>query len=102
MLKHCVFAHIKPDTPASEIARVLDGFGTLVDEIPGMLDYCQGVNRDYEDKTAQYGHGFIVTFTDRAAHLQYETHPTHQRLGADLVAMCEGGYDGITVFDLEV
>ena len=102
MLKHCVFAKIKDDTPQGEVDRILNGFGTLVGEVEGMVDYCHGPNRDFENKSAEYRFGFICTFADRAAHLAYETHPTHQHLGAALCDISIGGYDGITVFDLEV
>lgn len=65
-----------------------------------MLDYCFGPNRDFENKSAAYQDGFIVTFTDRDAHLAYETHPLHQKIGSKMVEMCENGHDDIIVFDL--
>ena len=101
MLKHCVFVNLKEDVDAEAREAVLSGFGTLVGEIDGMLDYCRGPNLDFEAKSPEYSWGFIVTFQDRAAHLAYEQHPRHKELGAKLVAMCKGGHDGILVFDLQ-
>ena len=66
-----------------------------------MLEFRQGVNRDYEQKSPRHGHGFIITFRDRDSHLAYDGHPRHKAAGARLVALCQGGYDGIMVFDLE-
>lgn len=102
MLKHCVFAHFKDDVPQSERDAVLAGFGMLVGEVEGMLDYAYGKNLDFENKSPDYGDGFVVTFTDRAALQRYDTHPLHRELGGKLVGMCEGGYDGIIVFDIDV
>ena len=102
MLKHCVFANIKCDVPAEDIERVLSGFGHLVDQIPGMIDYSHGPNLDFENKSADYDHGFVITFTDGAALAAYDTLPTHRRLGAELVSFSEGGGTGIMVFDLSV
>ncbi|SDW51553.1 Dabb family protein [Roseicitreum antarcticum] len=101
MLKHCVFVNFKPGIPQDDRLAVLAGFKAVADDVEGLVDYAYGPNLDFENKSAAYGEGFIVTFTDRAAHLQYEAHPTHVRLGKQLVSMCQGGYDGIIVFDLE-
>tara|TARA_R110002096_G_scaffold120749_1_gene261529 strand:- start:5743 stop:5946 length:204 start_codon:yes stop_codon:yes gene_type:complete len=67
-----------------------------------MIDFCHGANRDFENMSAKYGDGFIITFTDRTAHLAYETHPNHIGQGAKMVSMCNGGTDRIVVFDLEI
>ncbi len=102
MLKHCVFVKFRDDTDLKSRARVLAGFGELVDKVDGMLAYDFGPNLDFENKSQDYSDGFIVTFRDRAAHLEYENHPRHQELGKELVSMCKGGYAGILVFDLTV
>lgn len=102
MLKHCVFVNFKSEHTQAERDAVLAGFATVANHVPGMLDYCFGPNHDYENKSAAYKDGFIVTFADRETHLAYENHPLHQELGAKMVGMCEGGHDGIIVFDMEV
>ena len=101
MLKHCVFVSFRPEISEEDRQRVLSGFGELVDEVEGMLDYAHGPNLDFENKSSDYDSGFVITFRDRAAHLAYETHPTHIALGNELVSMCKGGHRGIIVFDLE-
>ena len=102
MLKHCVFVNFRTNVAAEDRERVLSGFGTLLDEVDGMIDYSHGPNLDFEQKSQAYDSGFVITFADRAAHLAYEQHPKHVALGGELVAMCEGGHNGIIVFDLQV
>lgn len=102
MLLHCVFLNFRSDTDPDEQERILRTLGALKDEVPGMLGYDHGPNLDFEDKSAEYASGFVIRFRDRAAHLAYERHPEHVALGSELVEMCEGGEDGILVFDLEV
>jgi hypothetical protein len=102
MLEHCVFCDILPDTPQERIDEIMVRLASLRGVVDGMLDFRAGPNRDYEAKTGRYSHGFICTFRDRAAHLAYDAHPQHKAAGADLVAICTGGYSGIIVFDLEI
>ncbi|NRB03773.1 MAG: Dabb family protein [Rhodobacteraceae bacterium] len=102
MIKHCVFAQINAETPQDEIDRVLSGFGTLVGEVEGMVDYFYGPNRDYENISPDYPYGFVATFQDRQALARYDEHPAHREFGAALVNMTVGGADGVVVFDIDV
>lgn len=101
MLAHCVFLNVADDQSADAPEEVLRALGELRNEVDGMLGYEWGPNRDFEEKTPDYTYGFVVMFRDREAHLAYERHPKHVELGGRLVAMCKGGADGITVFDLD-
>lgn len=102
MIEHCVFCAIRSDVSRDDLKSVMDRLGSLKDMIDGMAGFSWGPNRDFENKSFNYSHGFVCRFRDREAHLAYERHPVHQAAGRDLVALCEGGYDGIMVFDLEV
>jgi hypothetical protein len=102
MLKHCVFVNFQTNYSQEERHTLLAGFAEVANDVPGMLDFCFGKNLDFEAKSAGYSDGFVVTFTDREAHLAYECHPRHIALGATLVSMCVNGFDGIIVFDLMV
>lgn len=101
MLKHVVLFTRRADSDPAALTAAMDKLAALVGPVPGFLDFAFGPNRDYEAKSP-YTHGFVCTFTDRAAHLAYEAHPDHKASGAALVALTEGGYDGIFVADLEV
>ena len=99
MLAHCVFLKVSPSHDTADTEAVLKALGDLKAEIDGLLSYEYGPNRDFENKTGDYPYGFVVMFRDRDAHLAYERHPKHVELGSRLVAMCEGGADGIAGYD---
>lgn len=101
MLLHCVFCQIPADADRKALAEVYAAFASLVPRIDGMLSFDCGPNRDYEQKSAAFTEGFVVTFRDRAAHLAYENHPDHKAAGGRLVNLCSNGYGGITVFDID-
>ncbi len=102
MLRHCVFVQFKSDFSRRERLEALAAFAPIVAEVDGMLGFEFGPNLDFEAKSQAHAEGFIATFRDRTAHLAYEAHPIHVAAGARLVAMAEGGHDGILVFDLDV
>jgi hypothetical protein len=101
MLKHCVFLNLNSSEDVTAVQQAMALLSGLVGEVAGMIDFVEGPNRDFERRSEGYGHGFIVTFADRAAHLAYERHPDHIRAGAMLVEACKEGVDGIFVADLE-
>ena len=72
MLKHCVFVNFQTRYSKVERNSVLAGFAEVANDVPGLLDFCFGANLGFENKSADYGDGFIVTFKDRDAHLAYE------------------------------
>ncbi len=100
MLKHCVFLNCIDPISEAEYQDIAQALQSVAKDVPGMLDYGSGPNLDYEGKSSQFDLGLVMTFTDRAAHLQYENHPVHKKLGAKLVTMSKGGLDGIVVFDI--
>lgn len=101
MLLHCVFCALRADADPAELEAVMAELAALQPEVEGFLDFRRGPNRDYEGKSPRHGHGFVIAFRDRAAHLAYDGHPRHKAAGGRLVALCEGGYEGIVVYDLE-
>lgn len=82
---------------ADVIAALADFAGSL----DGVLGVDHGPNRDFENRSAGFGAGFVIRFADRAALDRYATHPTHRSLGARLRSLCQGGASGIMVFDLD-
>lgn len=101
MLQHCVYLHFKPEIQDSDWTSVMEQLASLRKEVEGLIDFQYGANLDYEQKSANYTAGFIATFVDRQAHLEYEAHPDHIKAGNRLVEMCVGGHHGILVFDLQ-
>lgn len=101
MLIHCVFLNLKPDASQHELVAVFKGLDALCQVLDGAKKFNAGPNVDIEMKSPDYDAGFVISFTDRAALSAYADHPTHKALGARLVALCNGGADGIMVFDLD-
>ncbi|SLN44970.1 Dabb family protein [Roseisalinus antarcticus] len=99
MIVHVVLLRLARGWDAAELADVMDGLGVL--SLPGLLGFRHGPNLDAERKSPQFPYGFVVDFADRAALDRYAADPGHQALGARLVALCEGGGDGIFVADLD-
>ncbi len=98
---HCVFCALRSDADTAEMAADMDELAALQSEVEGFLDFHHGPNRDYEQKCPRHGYGFVITFRDRVAHLAYDAHPRHKTAGGRLVALCEGGYQGIVVYDIQ-
>ena len=101
MIKHCVFLNFKSETSESEQFDIFEGLSNLKNQIEGLNDFEYGNNLDFEQKSADYNSGFIASFENHQALLEYNEHPEHALLGSKLVSMCKGGHQGIIVFDIE-
>ncbi len=101
MILHCVFCSFRPDVAATQSEAVLRELSDFSLSLDGVLGFDFGPNRDFEKKSQGYTDGFVIRFESRDALGLYATHPTHKQLGARLCDLCEGGADGIVVFDLE-
>lgn len=102
MIRHAVYCNVRDDVSEDEIRAVMKALGDLQGVIDGMIGFEWGPNRDFEGKSGAYKVGFVCTFEDEAAHARYLPNPAHRAAGARLVQLCEGGADGIIVFDLDV
>lgn len=102
MIRHCVFCSFLTDVSEQERLESVQSFKALVGHINGLISIEAGPNKDFEQKSGDFSHGFVASFENEAALQDYATHPEHQRLGKELVALCNGGVDGIVVFDLDV
>lgn len=102
MIRHCVFLNLRSDHDAAELALVYDGLETLCTQLPNTSAFVGGPNRDFEKTSQNYASGFTIDFHDADALRTYAEHPEHRALGARLVAQCNGGGDGIIVFDLDI
>ncbi|WP_341368287.1 Dabb family protein [Yoonia sp. BS5-3] len=102
MIRHVVLLDLKAGHDAPELVSVMQGLAELSRDLEGLTGFDHGPNRDFEQKSANFGYGFICTFTDHAALQRYAGDTRHQALGARLVALCKGGADGIFVADIEI
>ena len=101
MIQHIVLLDLPHGHDANELVAVMRGLANLVGVIDGFTGFTHGPNRDFERKSPGYAYGFNCIFTQASALKAYADNPQHQDLGAQLVALCNGGADGIFVADIE-
>ena len=103
MIRHIVALRFADSVSVDEKAALFGDLAGLQDLFEGALDF--QMRRNVSPETAVV-HGFAdlfwFDFADETVRDAYLSHPTHQAVGARLVAACEGGVDGITVLDFEV
>lgn len=102
MIAHCVFLNLHDEADTAELSAVMIGLDALRREIPGFAGFAAGTNLDLEQKSPDFPWGFIAYFETEDALRSYAGNPTHEALGARLCALCEGGAEGIVVYDLDV
>ena len=102
MIRHIVLIKFKAGIEQATIERLFDALADLGKEIAGMRGFDGGFSVSPEKMEQGFRHGFCIDFDDVAARDTYLTHPTHQALGAELVAAADGGISGLIVFDLEM
>ncbi|MBU2866478.1 Dabb family protein [Pacificibacter marinus] len=102
MIIHSVYCAIQAKTSEEERDAVFAQLSALVPVCDGLLSFQVGPNIDLEHKSQKFTHGFVMTFEDQAALEAYAVHPAHKAAGGALVAICDGGGEGIMVFDLVV
>lgn len=100
MIKHCVMLNLKTGYDHAALMATFEGLRALTMTLPGCSGFDGGPNHDFEQKSAGYPYGFIIGFVDRPARQSYADNADHKKLGGDLVAQCNGGADGILVFDI--
>ena len=101
MVKHCVLLKFGSGADPAAIEGCFAELAALRSTIPGLLDFHGGANTSPEGLSRGYTHGFVMTF-DTAEHRDaYLPHPDHQAAAGRLVALTEGGVDGILVLDFE-
>lgn len=99
MIRHVVLFRARAAVSADEVASVLDGIEALASVVPGIVATSSGEDCSPEGLQRGMTHGFTVDFEDAAARDGYLNHPDHQAAGARLVAIADGGIDGLLVFD---
>jgi hypothetical protein len=98
MIRHVVLIKLRD---ASEAPSIFAALKTLQSQIPGIINIAAGTDSSPEGLQRGYTHGFTVDFVDAAARDTYLPHPAHQKVGAMIVAACEGRVDGVLVLDWE-
>lgn len=102
MIRHCVMLHLREGADPRQVNVIMLELAKVVARTEGCSGFCAGPNRDFEDKTTEYAYGFTLDARNAKALATYAVDPEHKALGARLVDLCQGGGDGILVFDIEV
>jgi Stress responsive A/B Barrel Domain len=99
MIRHVVLLKLRDEAQTPQIFTALK---SLQSQISGIISISTGADCSPEGLQRGYNHGFTVDFTDAAARDAYLPHPAHQKVGAMIVAACEGGIEGVLVLDFEI
>ncbi len=99
MIVHMVILKVRRNVAQKEIERVFGAIGALESEIPGILSYSWGPYASPEGMQRGYTHGFCMTFTDAKSRDVYLPHPKHEVVKTQVLAILDGGVDGVLAFD---
>ena len=102
MIRHIVLCRFRPSVKAAEIEAVFDELAALRNHLPGIVAASFGANVSPEGLHQGFAHGFTIDFADAAGRDAYLVDAAHKTAGGHLVALLEGGRDGLIVVDLEV
>lgn len=101
MVVHMVLLKVKKGLTKAKVAGVMKAIGALKGKIPGILSYSWGAYASPEGLHRGYTHGFCMTFKDAKARDTYLPHPLHEKVKQKVVAILDGGVDGVCAFDFE-
>lgn len=101
MILHCVFCSFRDDATPDQRTQILRELSTFSHTLDGVLAFNFGPNRDFEKRSQEFSDGFVIRFRDQQALEAYAVHPEHRKLGSRLCDLCNGGSDGVVVFDIE-
>ncbi len=101
MIRHIVLVRFEPNTTESEIIEIFAELEPLRTNISGMGPVASGKSSSPEHIERGYMHGFTIDFDTWDGLHAYQNNPSHQKIGAKIVAAAQGGIEGVLVFDLE-
>lgn len=101
MVRHIVLLHFAEDVADDAKADIYRRLHDLRHVVPGFVRIVHGPNVSPEGLARGFDDGFVIDFTDAAARDAYLDHPEHRVVGAALVAMLDGGLDGLLVVDID-
>lgn len=100
MIRHIVLLRFRAEVTPAERDALMAELDGLRERVPGMASFTTLGNVSPETPVAHgFLDGFAADFADAAARDAYLVDPAHRAIGARLVAACEGGTEGLIVFD---
>ena len=101
MIRHCVLLRFAEEIGDEDKDAIYRRLASLKSLVTGFERIVSGTNSSVEGLSQGFDDGFVIEFADASARDSYLAHPDHQRAGAALVAMLDGGHAGLVVFDLD-
>jgi hypothetical protein len=99
MVTHMVLLRIRKDVPQTKVDEVLGELAGLRGKVPGIVGFSCGKYSSPEGLHRGFTHGFCMTFADAAARDAYLPHPEHEKVKQSVLAVLDGGLDGVIAFD---
>ncbi len=103
MIRHSVYLRFRDDVSDATIQGLYARLEGLSGHIDGILAFQARANISVETPLVR---GFLdmfwLDFRDLAVRDAYLVDPVHQAIGGDIVALLEGGAEGVFVCDIEV
>jgi len=99
MIHHMVLFKVRRDVAEADVRRVFERLATLRGSIPGVLSFAGGPYSSPEGLQRGFTHGFCMTFESAKARDAYLPHPAHEEVKDAVLAILDGGLDGVLAFD---
>lgn len=101
MIHHLVLLRLRRDVPAARVKEIFELIGSMKAHVPGLASYHHGPYSSPEGLQRGYTHGFAMTFDNAASRDTYLFHPEHEKVKAAVLAVLDGGLDGVVAFDFQ-
>lgn len=103
MIRHLVHLNFVQAASSEQKRDLMNRLAGLSDHIDGIVDFQARPNVSVETPLVRgFDDMFWFDFRDVSVRDAYLVDPVHQAIGADIVALTEGGADGVFVCDIEL
>ena len=103
MIRHLVALNFRDDTTQETKDQLMTDLAALSEHIDGVIDFQARPNVSVEDPVVRgFRDLFWFDFRDEGVRDVYLDDEAHKAVGARIVAVTEGGIDGVFVCDFEV
>jgi len=101
MIQHLVLLKIRRDVPKKQVDALFELLAGMKKVMPGLASFAGGPYSSPEGLHKGFTHGFAMTFENAQARDGYLTHPEHVKIKERVLAVLDGGLDGVVAFDFE-
>ena len=101
MIHHLVLLRLRRDAEPAAVEEMFAELAGLKRKIPGLVAFAGGPYSSPEGLHKGYTHGFAMVFKDAHSRDVYLPHPEHEKVKEKVLALLDGGLDGVVAFDFE-